>query len=133
MPAFGGVMASNGYSTGVAVIGIGESDIGKSLGRSSHSLYAQAINAAIKDAGLEKSQIDGLVTIWASYKHCQGMPHSLYSLVSIPLISGLHTNWKSIAEQIFVHPIEPLRVADVVAHQEKGSRCIAHATKIDGV
>lgn len=56
-------MGRNGYSTGVAVIGIGESDIGKSLGRSSHSLYAQAINEAIRDAGLDKRQIDGLVTI----------------------------------------------------------------------
>jgi len=56
-------MARKDYSTGVAIIGIGESDIGKSLGRSSHSFYSQAIHAAIADAGLEKEQIDGLVTI----------------------------------------------------------------------
>jgi acetyl-CoA acetyltransferase len=56
-------MIRNSYSTGVAIVGIGESDIGKCLGRSSHSLYAQAINEAIRDAGLDKSQIDGLVTV----------------------------------------------------------------------
>ena len=56
-------MSRNDYSTGVAIIGIGESDIGKSLGRSSHSLYSEAIHAAIEDAGIDKMTVDGLVTI----------------------------------------------------------------------
>jgi len=56
-------MSRNDTSTGVAIIGIGESDIGKALGRSSHSLYSQAIHAAIEDAGIDKMQVDGLVTI----------------------------------------------------------------------
>ena len=48
---------------GVAIIGVGESDLGVIPGRSSHALYAQAINAAIADAGLQKGQIDGLITL----------------------------------------------------------------------
>ena len=50
-------------TTGVAIIGIGESDLGVVPGKSSHALYAQAINAAITDAGLKKGQIDGLITL----------------------------------------------------------------------
>ncbi len=42
---------------------MGESDLGVVPDRSSHALYAQAINAAIADAGLAKSQIDGLITL----------------------------------------------------------------------
>ncbi|WP_419825752.1 thiolase family protein [Sphingomonas sp.] len=47
----------------VAIIGVGESDLGVVPGRSSHALYAQAINAAIADAGLDKRAIDGLITL----------------------------------------------------------------------
>ena len=56
-------MISSDKSKGIAIIGVGESDLGIVPGRSSHSLYAQAINAAIKDAQLEKKDIDGLITL----------------------------------------------------------------------
>jgi len=47
---------------GAAIIGIGESDIGAVPGKSSHALHAQAANAALADAGIDKSLIDGLIT-----------------------------------------------------------------------
>ena len=50
-------------TTGVAIIGIGESDLGVVPGKSSHALYTQAINAAIADVGLKKSDLDGLITL----------------------------------------------------------------------
>lgn len=50
-------------STGVAIIGVGQSEVGKATGRSGHSLYSEAIHAAIADAGLRKDQIDGLITL----------------------------------------------------------------------
>ncbi|MDO8278517.1 MAG: thiolase family protein, partial [Burkholderiaceae bacterium] len=56
-------MTATRKSTGVAIIGVGESDLGIVPGRSSHSLYAQAINEAIGDARLKKSDIDGLITL----------------------------------------------------------------------
>lgn len=56
-------MSRTSQSTGVAIVGIGQSDVGKALGRSAHSLYSQAIHEAIADASLTKEQIDGLITI----------------------------------------------------------------------
>ena len=56
-------MATSKASEGVAVIGVGQSAVGKATGRSAHSLYSEAIHMAITDAGLKKSQIDGLITI----------------------------------------------------------------------
>jgi len=47
---------------GAAIIGIGESDLGNVPDKSSHALHAQAANAALADAGLDKSAIDGLIT-----------------------------------------------------------------------
>ena len=79
-------MAGNDYSTGVAIIGIGESDVGKSLGRSSHSLYSQAIHDAINDAGLDKSQIDGLVTIDTNAE-----PRTRHAM-SVAQYVGLHSD-----------------------------------------
>ena len=45
-----------------AIVGIGESALGVVPGRSSHSLQAEAALAALADAGLEKSEVDGLIT-----------------------------------------------------------------------
>src|SRR4051812_4749895 len=47
---------------GAAIIGIGESDIGMVPGKSSHALHAQAIHAALKDAGVDKKDVDGMIT-----------------------------------------------------------------------
>lgn len=46
----------------VAIVGIGETPQGRLEGKTSYDLYVDAAERAIADAGLEKSQIDGLVT-----------------------------------------------------------------------
>jgi acetyl-CoA acetyltransferase len=51
---------------GIAIVGVGESDIGATSGRSVFGLMADAACAALTDAGLEKSEVDGLF--------CAGLP-----------------------------------------------------------
>lgn len=46
----------------IAIVGIGETEQGRLPGRTSYDLYVDAAQRAIADAGLEKEQIDGLVT-----------------------------------------------------------------------
>jgi len=46
----------------VAIVGIGETEQGRLTGRTSYDLYVDAAQCAIADAGLKKSQIDGLIT-----------------------------------------------------------------------
>src|ERR1700732_1798241 len=45
-----------------AVVGIGQTEFSKNSGRSELQLAAEAVRAAIRDAGLEPSDIDGTVT-----------------------------------------------------------------------
>ncbi len=45
-----------------AIVGVGESDVGRRLGISGMGLHLQAAKRALADAGLEKTAIDGLVT-----------------------------------------------------------------------
>jgi acetyl-CoA acetyltransferase len=45
-----------------AIVGIGESDVGRRLGRSGMALHLEATKRALADAGLDKSAIDGLLT-----------------------------------------------------------------------
>ncbi len=45
-----------------AIVGIGQSEVGRRSEKSSIALGLQAAVAAIRDAGLEKGQIDGIVT-----------------------------------------------------------------------
>ena len=45
-----------------AIVGIGETEVGRRSEKSGTALGLQAAVAAIRDAGLEKSQIDGLIT-----------------------------------------------------------------------
>jgi acetyl-CoA acetyltransferase len=49
----------------VAIVGVGESDIGKVPGMSGLGLNAQAAKRAIEDAGLKVSDIDGLLTAYS--------------------------------------------------------------------
>jgi acetyl-CoA acetyltransferase len=44
-----------------AIVGVGESQFGRRLGRSGMSLQLEAIKRAVADAGLDKSQVDGLI------------------------------------------------------------------------
>jgi acetyl-CoA acetyltransferase len=45
-----------------AIIGVGDSDVGRHLGRSGMALHLQAMTRALADAGIDKSAIDGLIT-----------------------------------------------------------------------
>ncbi len=45
-----------------AIVGVGQSDVGRRLGISGMGLQLQAAKRALADAGLEKTAIDGLVT-----------------------------------------------------------------------
>jgi acetyl-CoA acetyltransferase len=49
----------------VAIVGVGESDIGKIPGMSGLGLNAQAAKRALDDAGLAVSDIDGLITAYS--------------------------------------------------------------------
>ena len=51
-----------GISGRYAIAGIGESDVGRHLGRSGLALHLEAMTRAMADAGLDKSDIDGLIT-----------------------------------------------------------------------
>jgi len=48
--------------TGVVISGVGQSAVGRRLGRSGMSLTVEAALAALADAGLDRSDIDGLST-----------------------------------------------------------------------
>jgi acetyl-CoA acetyltransferase len=48
--------------TGAVISGIGQSDVGRRLGRSGLSLTVQAVLDALADAGLDRADIDGLST-----------------------------------------------------------------------
>jgi acetyl-CoA acetyltransferase len=47
---------------GAAIVGIGATDFSKDSGRSELQLAAEAVRAALEDAGLEPSDVDGLVS-----------------------------------------------------------------------
>jgi acetyl-CoA acetyltransferase len=49
-------------TNGAAIVGIGQTEFSKDSGRSELQLCAEAVRAAIGDAGLEPSDIDGCVT-----------------------------------------------------------------------
>jgi acetyl-CoA acetyltransferase len=57
-----GLSALSGLSGASAIVGIGATDFSKDSGRSELKLAAQAVRAAIDDAGLRPSDVDGLVT-----------------------------------------------------------------------
>jgi acetyl-CoA acetyltransferase len=45
------------------VVGIGETDVGKLPGRTSTDLQAEAVIKALKDAGIDKSSVDGFINL----------------------------------------------------------------------
>lgn len=51
-----------GIGRGAAIVGIGQTEFSKDSGRSELQLCAEAVRAAIDDAGLEPSDVDGSVT-----------------------------------------------------------------------
>ena len=50
-----------GVSGRYAIVGVGESDVGRHLGRSGMALHLEAMTRALADAGLDKSDINGLL------------------------------------------------------------------------
>ena len=53
----------NGFPGSCAIVGIGETDVGKLPDRTSLSLHIEAAAAAIRDAGLSKADIDGVLSM----------------------------------------------------------------------
>lgn len=45
-----------------AIVGVGESDVGRKLGRTELSLHLEAATRAFADAGIQKTSVDGVVT-----------------------------------------------------------------------
>lgn len=75
------------------ISGIGQSAVGRRLGRSGLDLTLEAVLAALGDAGLDRSQIDGVAS-WPGYR--ADMP--AFSPVSIGQVKeslGLELNWYS--------------------------------------
>jgi acetyl-CoA acetyltransferase len=52
----------NDVGTGAVISGIGQSDVGRRLGRSGLSLTVEAVLSALADSGLDRSDLDGLST-----------------------------------------------------------------------
>jgi len=59
------VASSHPLRNKIAIVGVGESDIGKVPGISGLGLNAQACKRALDDAGLKPSDIDGLLTAYS--------------------------------------------------------------------
>ena len=54
-------MASSDVSGGAAIVGLGISDVGRVYGKSASQLAADAVLKAVADAGLELSDVDGVL------------------------------------------------------------------------
>src|SRR5690348_5790158 len=45
-----------------AIVGVGESEVGRRLGRSAMALHLEAAKRALVDAGLDRQSIDGIIS-----------------------------------------------------------------------
>jgi acetyl-CoA acetyltransferase len=82
-----------------AIVGVGQTDFGmlyanKDARRNAHGLAAEALHAAIDDAGLAKDDIDGLVTSWVDYGRMATVlgirnPKIVYDLHGAGRMSGM--------------------------------------------
>ena len=68
----------------IAIVGVGSTGFSRDAGRSSAGLAADASIAAIRDAGLERGDIDGVVV---SGEPGAPAPHQLASILGIPTIT----------------------------------------------
>ena len=59
----GSGMSDVGMRRAAAVVGIGQTEFSKQSGRSELQLASEAVRAALRDAGLQPSDVDGLVTL----------------------------------------------------------------------
>ena len=74
------------------ISGIGQSDVGRPLGRSPLSLTADACLAAIEDAGLQREDIDGLST-YPGMMAGGGPGFSGAGVTEVHDMLGLELNW----------------------------------------
>ncbi len=51
-----------GWSGRIAIVGVGESELGAVPGKTPMELHAEAARAALEDCGIEKGEVDGLLT-----------------------------------------------------------------------
>jgi acetyl-CoA acetyltransferase len=82
----------------VAVVGVGESELGSIPGKSSLALHAEAARAALRDAGIAKEEVDGVLTndSYHDYhvRHAMafaeyfGIPSSATMITTMPLGSA---------------------------------------------
>ena len=54
--------ATHSYIGKTAIAGIGATEFSKASGRSELRLAAEAVDLALRDAGIEPSEVDGMVT-----------------------------------------------------------------------
>src|SRR5688500_6361078 len=75
------------------IVGLGTSDvIGRDPGRSPLRLQFESFRAALRDAGLEKSHVDGIVTAWGAPR---GVDYDEFAVAA-----GLELTWVS---QLWTH------------------------------
>ncbi|OBH32964.1 dioxygenase [Mycobacterium sp. E183] len=84
-------MVNNGVTDRAVISGIGQSAIGRRLGRDPLELTAEACLAAVADAGLSLADIDGLTTYPGSSQ--PGVGFSGASLRDIHDALGIQPNW----------------------------------------
>lgn len=80
------------HESRAAITGIGQSDIGRPLGRSPLSLTADACLAAIEDAGLRREDIDGLST-YPGMMTAAGPGFSGAGITEVQDMLRLELNW----------------------------------------
>ena len=76
----------------IAIVGIGESDIGAAPGMNSFDLSRQALVRAIEDCGINKNDIDGLLTTGSF-----AVLHPMYSLLLAEYV-GLRPRYNSLMQ-----------------------------------
>lgn len=90
-------MRSKAFEHDVIISGIGQSAVGRRLGRSPVDLTIEAILAALDDAGLDRKDIDGLAT-WPGYRP-ENPGFSGASITDVKETLRLKLNWYTGADQ----------------------------------
>lgn len=84
---------------GVAIVGVGQTDFAalhanKDTNRDANGLAVEALRLALDDAGLEKSDLDGVLTSWVDYQRIATVtgirqPNVIYELQGAGRMSGV--------------------------------------------
>jgi acetyl-CoA acetyltransferase len=84
-------MTGRQFEKNVTITGIGQSEVGRPSNRSAMQLSVDAALEAIADAGLERSDIDG-IACWPG-DNDNGNPFSPVGPAALMNVLGLHVNW----------------------------------------